>query len=198
MTDTTLLNENVKKRIITHFVPTMRADDLRTVDWSLLKNSGIALIAIDLDNTLASHGSDTPDDYASEAVDLMRKAGLSVMLYSNAAYDRDKRFASGLSIEAIENVKKPRADALETVLQKYDLNRDEVLVVGDQLITDVWSANRLGVRSIWVKKRDSQELLTIRLKRIAERLMAVIWPKTFKKIPEAPQTPLSARLQMFD
>lgn len=195
MTDTTWRKESSRKGLIGRFVPTMRAADLRTVDWALLKAHGIKLIAVDLDNTLAVHGSDRPDAYAKEAVALMREAGLTVMLYSNAAYDRDKRFASGLGIEAVEGVKKPNTDALETLLERRKLTPRDVLVVGDQLITDVWSANRLGAPSLWVALRDPKELFTIRLKRIAEKVMGALWKKTYHSVPEAP---LVGRLQTSD
>lgn len=195
MTDTTWGKESSRKGLIGRFVPTMRAADLRSVDWAFIRERGIKLIAVDLDNTLAVHGSDRPDTYAKEAVEKMKQAGLSVMLYSNAAYDRDKRFASGLGIDAVEGVSKPNADALATLLEKKTLSPAEVLVVGDQLITDVWSANRLGAPSLWVTRRDPKELFTIRLKRIAEKVMGALWKKTYRAVPEAP---LIGRLQTFD
>lgn len=187
MTDTTWLSEKRPQGFISRFLPSAKADDLRLVDWAALGEAGVRLIAVDLDNTLASHGSVAPDDYAAAAIRAMREAHLDVSLYSNAAHARDKRFADALGITAIEGVSKPSPKALESELLRRRLSRTEVVVVGDQLITDVWSANRLGVASIWVKKRAAQELFTIRLKRLAERLMLTCWKKRFQRIPDAPR-----------
>lgn len=178
---------NRTKRGLNAFVPTYRTNDLNRIDWSAVAKRGIRFVAIDLDNTLAVHGTDTADAFVNTLVRAMENAGLHVALYSNAAHGRDKRFARSLGIEAIEAVQKPSPDALLQAMATRGLAKDDVLVVGDQLITDIWSANRAGVPSLWVKRRDHKELFSIRLKRILEWLLLRIKRRAFQSVATLPE-----------
>ena len=55
------------------------------------------------------------------------------------------------------------------------------IFVGDQLFTDIWGANRTGIRSILVKPIQSREEIQIVLKRIPERIMLWIGGKDKEK-----------------
>lgn len=178
------------------WLPAYRTDDLRLVDWPRFAQAGIRLIAVDLDNTLAVHGSDKPDRYAREAVAVMQRAGLAVCLYSNAALNRDQRFAEALGIDAVPGVSKPDPAALSAELKRRGLQAKEVLVAGDQLFTDVWSANRLGVRALLVSRRDRHELVTIRLKRAGEAIVTWLDRKGHAGVPAAPAVSVYMPRQM--
>ena len=56
------------------------------------------------------------------------------------------------------------------------------IFIGDQLFTDVWGANRAGIRTILVKPIDPKEEIQIVLKRYLERI--VLWAYERKKKKE--------------
>lgn len=47
---------------------------------------------------------------------------------------------------------KPDPGIFEYALQKMNLNNDEVIMVGDNLYTDILGANRSGIISVWVNR----------------------------------------------
>ena len=57
----------------------------------------------------------------------------------------------------------------------------ETLFVGDQLFTDVYGANRAGLKSILVKPIDPKEEIQIVLKRYLERPLLYFYGKSRKK-----------------
>lgn len=47
---------------------------------------------------------------------------------------------------------KPDVTIFEYALKKMDKNKEEVLMVGDNLMTDILGANRAGIKSIWLNR----------------------------------------------
>lgn len=51
---------------------------------------------------------------------------------------------------------KPDPSIFEHALSLLSLMKDEVLMVGDNLMTDILGANRAGIRSVWVNRHNKQ------------------------------------------
>jgi putative hydrolase of the HAD superfamily len=51
---------------------------------------------------------------------------------------------------------KPDAGIFEHSLSLLDLNKDEVLMVGDNLMTDILGAKRAGIKSVWINRHDKE------------------------------------------
>lgn len=150
------------------FSPDYEIADLRRVDWTVFKAAGLRLILVDIDNTLARHGSREPDAYARQVVADIQDAGLEVTVLSNAAGDRAPAFAAELGVEGLGNVMKPSAEKIHMLLRRHKLKPEQAMLVGDQLLTDVWAARNAGILSLKVKPRFKKELWTVRLKRYLE------------------------------
>ena len=52
---------------------------------------------------------------------------------------------------------KPDPTIFEFALKQMSLDKDEVIMVGDNLMTDVLGANRSGIKSVWIN-RDKKEI----------------------------------------
>ncbi|BCV44434.1 HAD-IIA family hydrolase [Shewanella algae] len=50
---------------------------------------------------------------------------------------------------------KPNSDVIEAVMEEHNITRDEIVMVGDRLYTDIEMANRAGVDSILVLSGDT-------------------------------------------
>ena len=66
-------------------------------------------------------------------------------------------------------------------MERMGTDCSSTIFVGDQLFTDIWGANRTGIRSILVKPIQSREEIQIVLKRIPERIMLWIGGKDKEK-----------------
>ncbi|MBY0120469.1 HAD family hydrolase [Bacillus sp. S/N-304-OC-R1] len=51
---------------------------------------------------------------------------------------------------------KPDPSIFEHALSLMSLQKDEVLMVGDNLMTDILGANRCGIKSVWINRHDKE------------------------------------------
>src|SRR5690606_38381918 len=49
---------------------------------------------------------------------------------------------------------KPDVSIFNHVLSRLSLNKDEVMMVGDHLMTAILGANRAGIQSVWINRHD--------------------------------------------
>ncbi len=108
-----------------------------------LQELGIRGIITDLDNTLVEW--DRPD--ATEELiiwlRIMKESGIRVIIASNNKEARVKHFAEPLGIPYIHKAKKPLRNAFYNALIQLGLRPNEVVMVGDQLLTDVMGSKPL-------------------------------------------------------
>ncbi|WP_058302522.1 YqeG family HAD IIIA-type phosphatase [Gorillibacterium timonense] len=122
-----------------------------------LWEQGIRGIITDLDNTLVSARTPlaTPEliKWLSELQDL----GFKVVVLSNNGEARVSKFATPLGIPFVYGARKPRSAAFHRALSLLDLEPEQVLVLGDQMLTDVLGGNRLGLYTVLVQPIALQE-----------------------------------------
>ena len=134
---------------------------------------GIRLILTDLDNTLISYKETEPLEAQYAWVKKMKEIGFEIIIVSNNSHkERVSRFAELLDIKYLNFALKPTKigmkKALKMARQKY--NSNEVVALGDQLMTDILVANRMKFHSILVKAVDRKsDILPTRINRKLER-----------------------------
>ena len=72
------------------------------------------------------------------------------MIVSNNNEKRVKAFSDPLGIPFIHKARKPLGAAFKRVNQSNGNNREETVIIGDQLLTDVLGGNRAGFYTILV------------------------------------------------
>jgi len=92
-----------------------------------------------------------------------------VLLLRHNKEARVKHFAEPLGIPYIHKAKKPLRNAFYNALIQLGLRPNEVVMVGDQLLTDVMGANRLGLHTVLVKPVAQSDGLVTKLNRFIER-----------------------------
>lgn len=152
--------------------------DLLTFDWSLVKKLGISLLFFDIDNTLAKHGSVSPDAYAREVVQRLKSYNFKLCILSNAKSQRGQKYSEELGIDYLGNARKPSPKAIIKKLQQYGLEAQQSLLVGDQLFTDIWAGKNSGCPTLLVKQRFPEEVFYVKLKRIFERFLIKLYGNT--------------------
>lgn len=159
------------QRIRDTFYPDMIVPSPDAIDYRQLARMGYRIVLLDIDNTLAPHGTRKGDPFARKVVDLVREAGLIPVLASNAKEDRARSFADSLGVAFITDARKPDARAICLDLEGRDCRPAEAVMVGDQLLTDVLSARRGKIPVILTDRRSRSELVTIKAKRVLERIL---------------------------
>ncbi|MER3496020.1 MAG: YqeG family HAD IIIA-type phosphatase [Armatimonadota bacterium] len=161
-------------RVLRPFTPARAVQRITDLDPADLFEEGKRLVLMDVDNTLVYHNSIEAEPAIREWLERARQVGLELCIVSNTnRVSRLNAIASGLGVEIVRGRMKPSRSMFTMALAKFGRRPEETIMVGDQLITDVFGANRSGIDAIWVEKMpDSREFVGTRVNRIIERVLA--------------------------
>lgn len=133
-----------------------------------LYQRGIRGLIIDLDNTVTQWGRPALDQQVEEWFKKLKDYNLSACLLSNNRQIRVHLIAERLKIPAISKAGKPRARAFRRAMEILGTKPEETAVIGDQIFTDVFGGNRLGLYTVLVVPLDKREFIGTRFIRLLE------------------------------
>ncbi|MBR2529291.1 MAG: HAD-IIIA family hydrolase [Blautia sp.] len=130
--------------------PGAYAEDVFSIDYDGLYRRGYRAVIFDIDNTLVPHGADS-----TPRVDMLfariQAAGLKTCLLSNNDEERVLRFCTNIDTSYVCDAEKPKKSGLQKALKLLKVKKEEAVLVGDQVFTDIFCANRCRVDSILVR-----------------------------------------------
>lgn len=153
------------------FRPAVIYPSIYAIDLDLLKKKGIKALIFDLDNTLVEWGSPVAHAELVAWFNHLEEEGFRACLLSNNYPPRVQFFATALGIPAIHRAGKPRRRSFRAALELLGAAPSEAAVIGDQLFTDVFGGNRLGLHTILVPPLSRREFIGTRLVRKIEALL---------------------------
>lgn len=145
-----------------------------TIDYEQLYKDGYRGIIYDIDNTLVGHNAPAND----QAIELFRRLnaiGFKTCLLSNNQEPRVASFNEPIGTNYVYNAGKPSRKGYLEAIHRMGTTPDTTIFIGDQIFTDVWGANRSGIRSFMVKKLYFKEEPQIVLKRILEFFILIAY-----------------------
>ena len=153
------------------FYPTEYVSGIDQITPEWLAERGARGVVFDIDNTVVPQ--DAPADEAAKAYfALLHGAGIRTFVVSNNAEPRVKAFADAVGCGYCHKAQKPSRKGYLAAIRGMHLKRSEVVVVGDQLFTDIWGANRSRIRSVLVSPvKPEKDTLGVKLKRPFEKLI---------------------------
>ena len=154
------------------FYPNDYLDSVYHVEFVRLTAAGYKGVIFDIDNTLVPHGAPA-DDRIIALFGHIHSLGLRTCLISNNQEPRVAPFAEAVDSDYLCNVHKPSLRGYVEACRVMHIDRSEAVFVGDQLFTDIWGANRAGIKSILLKPIHPKEEIQIVLKRRLE--WPVLW-----------------------
>lgn len=160
--------------MLVKFYPYEYVDDVFSIDYNALYEQGYRGLIFDIDNTLVHHG----DDSTSQIDQLFRDIqaiGFKTLLLSNNEEKRINRFVENITTYYICDAEKPKPWGYLKALDVMELEKSEVVVIGDQVFTDVFGANRVGMASILVKFIRLPEEKKIGKRRRVEQVMLAMY-----------------------
>ena len=166
------------------FRPTSYVPRISQIDFSQLKADGVRGIIVDLDNTLVGFRALEPDPADAAWVARAPAHGIRIVMVTNNSTPWAASVAQRLNVPIIPNARKPLPRGFRRALRALQLHRAEVLVIGDQLFTDVLGAKWFGLRVILVDplvRHDPWNTLPLRL---LERVLLRDLPRTKRRLEE--------------
>lgn len=154
--------------------PDYRCRYLTDISPETVRDLGCKAVLIDADNTSSYDLTTDPLPGTEDWVASMREAGIPVLLLSNAKVERAKVLADRYGIPVVGLAAKPLVHGYFCAASRLHTSRRELLMLGDQLFTDILGANLAGCKSVWVEpyeadKRDGFFLVKRKLESLVSR-----------------------------
>lgn len=136
------------------FVPDYLATSIEDIDFVLLARQGIKYVAFDADSTLVPYRGIELTPQTAKFLKKQKKLFSSWCIASNRVTNDLHGIAETLEagvVRATLTTRKPKRKFFKRVLQHFDAPAHEIVMVGDKLFADVWGANRVGMKTVWVE-----------------------------------------------
>lgn len=151
------------------FLPDEHVNSVFDIDPHILKNKGIKGIITDLDNTLVPWDVKDATPEVIQWFKQMEEHDIKITIISNNNQERVKVFSEPLGASYVYSARKPLTHTFKTVAKQMQLQKKEIVVIGDQLLTDVLGGNRTGLYTILVVPIVQTDGKITRVNRMIER-----------------------------
>lgn len=145
----------------------MYSEDIYHVNYKKLKQQGVTCLLFDLDNTLVEPHTKRPHERLSHFFDTLKKE-FRVIIFSNSGRKRLQPFQEQLGVDVNYSSMKPLPFSFHKILKKYHLQKEEVAIIGDQLLTDIIGGNRVGIKTVLIHPITEKDLWVTKINRIRE------------------------------
>ncbi|MEG0692273.1 MAG: YqeG family HAD IIIA-type phosphatase [Oscillospiraceae bacterium] len=152
------------------FIPNLMLEDVTCINETLLKEHNIKGLILDVDNTLAKHGSQELASHISDWLEEMKKLDVKLMVVSNNNKKRVEPFAKKLGLDFVSMALKPMTYGFGKAKTIFNFENNEIAVVGDQIYTDITGGNLKGMFTILVTPFSLENNFFFKLKRKLENI----------------------------
>ena len=145
------------------FCPDFRFDSIASIPVEWLKKQQVERVILDVDNTLLPRDEVQLDADVLNWLQLLRKNEIEI--------ERLRKISEAAQIEAVSWAVKPMPWGFKRALKRFGRQQGKVLVIGDQLLTDVLGAKRMGFTVLWVRSLQGKEFPMTRITRQIEKML---------------------------
>lgn len=151
------------------FIPYAHSQSIYQIEMDFYKRNGIKTLFMDLDNTLDSYRAREPKPQTIEYVSELKKNKITPIIISNNKAKRVSGYANLLGVEFLSSARKPFSRRIKAEIARRNLKKDEVMLVGDQLMTDVLAAKGAGIKVVLTEKLVKEDQWTTHINRVIDR-----------------------------
>ncbi len=160
------------------FIPKCNVRRIEDIDFDFFYKEGKRLLLLDIDNTLMPYDQTLPPKELVAFLEGLTKKGFEIVLVSNNNRGRIEPIARALDLPGIWHAKKPLKMGFKKALRLKNkrFEKPQTLVIGDQIMTDVFGANRTGIDVCLVKpiKKKSEKWYTKLNRKVEEKMLEKI------------------------
>ena len=140
------------------------------IDVDDLKARGIRCVLVDRDNTLVPRDTKVAPQRVRAWLDRLREEHIAVCMVSNNFHtDQVCASAEDLGCAVVHHAMKPAPVAIQVALVTMGVPKEQAVLVGDQLFTDVLAGNLAGIHTILVRPQSRTDLWYTQIFRIVEQ-----------------------------
>ncbi len=149
------------------FKPTMYRKNIFEIDYQKLKEKGIRCLVFDLDNTLGLIEHEKCPRNTKKLIKSLQNDFL-IFIASNNNTRRIKPYMEDLGVGGVSWCMKPSTRGLKKIKREYHLKKKEMVMIGDQIVTDVLAGKRFHIMTILVDPLGKKDLKITGLNRFWE------------------------------
>lgn len=153
------------------FRPDGYYQSLADIDFQRLGQMGLRYVLLDMDNTLIHHGRRQRTAFSARQIQRIHAAGMQPIIFSNAVRERVEPFAREHQVDFVCMAHKPGQRGLHQWMEKVAASPEQVMMIGDQLFTDVFCGKRGNLLTYLVHPLNPKEKWYIRMKRLFESVL---------------------------
>jgi len=120
------------------------------LDPAQLRDAGVRGVLLDMDNTVLPRGTSTVPADIVAWIGRLQSAGIAPLLLSNNWHESARLTGEAIGVPVVAKACKPLPFAFLRACRRLGLRRREVIMVGDQLATDIWGAKLVGMHAVLV------------------------------------------------
>ena len=139
------------------FYPYSYVKNIYDIDYSKLKDVGIKCLIFDLDNTIALIDQELVEDKTIKLFSKLKK-DFKLVIISNNVKNRVSEYANKLDCDYVSFALKPLLHGYRKIKRRYDFKNNEMCMIGDQLVTDIYAGNRFSCLTILVDPMGVKDL----------------------------------------
>lgn len=126
---------------------------------------GLKAIVFDLENTLVRYKATSLPGQVVDFLDRARDAGLSIGVVSNSPRKWVEETLNLHDIPYVGLAAKPRKRGFQRILDEIGQSPANSIHAGDQVITDVYGAHRIGMQAIYIRPLGTEGPISTHLQR---------------------------------
>lgn len=139
------------RRWFENFDPDYRYSTALDIPIEELAEAGTKALILDLENTLVRYKAESLPEDVVEFLDRAHRAGLAVGVVSNSPRNWVEATLRSHEIPFVGMAAKPRKSGFMRVLGMLGVAPGNAAHAGDQIITDVYGAHRIGMTAIYIE-----------------------------------------------
>jgi len=149
------------------FKPTMYQKNVFCIPFDKFKKMGIQCLVFDLDNTLALISNFKCPDETKKLIRCLKK-DFSIFIISNNNKIRLEPYLKELGVVGFHYSLKPSIKSLIQIRRKYHFQKEQMVLIGDQMVTDILAGNRFGIQTVLVDPLGEKDLKITKFNRFLE------------------------------
>ena len=153
------------------FLPDKYYKNIYEIDYLKLKKDGIKCLLFDLDNTIVPPNVKKPNKKIRDLFDNLKEQDFKVIIMSNSSKKRLSIFKDELVVDCSASSMKPIKTKFLKILKEYKYDLSETAIIGDQLLTDVFGGNRVGITTILVNPISKNDITVTKFNRKLEKII---------------------------
>lgn len=154
------------------FKANLLLDSTEHLDLSYIAKRNYKLIIFDMNNTIIDYYTTNIPKKIKELIANLKKKNITVYILTNSFSNKQvESIAKILDVKYIKNAFKPLPFSVNKIIKKEKVKKNEVLMIGDHLFTDILNANICKIDSILVSPLNKKEKIHSKLIRNIENII---------------------------